>query len=97
MIQDGNYTHASDVWAFAVLGWELYTAFATGQEFKEYSVPYCNHAAEEVCLLKTLRSHLAGGFDQFFSLCSCLNLVVPRWLFSNLMILETVKWEYDVP
>lgn len=75
MIQDGNYTHASDVWAFAVLGWELYTAFATGQEFKEYSVPYCNHAAEEVCLLKTLRSHLAGGFDQFFSLCSCLNLV----------------------
>lgn len=67
MIQDGNYTHASDVWAFAVLGWELYTAFATGQEFKEYSVPYCNHAAEEVCLLKTLRSRLAGGFDQFFS------------------------------
>lgn len=83
MIQDGNYTHASDVWAFAVLGWELYTAFATGQEFKEYSVPYCNHAAEEVCLLKTLRSHLAGGFDQFF-----LTLFVSKFSCPSLVILQ---------
>ena len=83
MIQDGNYTHASDVWAFAVLGWELYTAFATGQEHKEYSVPYCNHAAEEVCLLKTLRSLQAGGFDQFF-----LTLFVSKFSCPSLVILE---------
>ena len=55
MIQDNNYSHASDVWAFAVLAWELYTAFATGQEHRDYSIPYHSHAAEEVCSLKKLR------------------------------------------
>lgn len=48
VIQDNNYSHASDVWAFAVLAWELYTAFATGQEHRDYSIPYRSHAAEEV-------------------------------------------------
>ncbi len=53
MILENNYSHASDVWAFGILAWELYTAFATGQEAEEgrpYSVPYYNLVADEVCV-----------------------------------------------
>ena len=54
MILENNYSHASDVWAFGILAWELYTAFATGQEHRDYSVPYWNLVAEEVSTLKIL-------------------------------------------
>ena len=40
MILDGRYTHASDVWAFGILAYELYKSYTTGQEGREVSVPY---------------------------------------------------------
>lgn len=40
MISDGRFTHASDVWAFGIVAWELYESFKTGQENRELSVPY---------------------------------------------------------
>lgn len=51
VILENNYSHASDVWAFGILAWELYTAFATGQEGRSYSVPYCNLVDDEVCVV----------------------------------------------
>ena len=53
MILENNYSHASDVWAFGILAWELYTAFATGQERKGYSIPYCGLAIDEVGIITT--------------------------------------------
>ena len=40
VILDGQYTHGSDVWAFGILAWELYTSFAVGQQKRQFSVPY---------------------------------------------------------
>jgi len=40
VILDGHYTHASDVWAFGILAWELYTSFNTGQDWRQCSLPY---------------------------------------------------------
>ena len=40
MILDGHYTHASDVWSFAVLAWELYKSLACGQKNQTCSIPY---------------------------------------------------------
>ena len=40
MISDGLYTHASDVWAFAILAWELYASYSAGQERRDLSMPY---------------------------------------------------------
>lgn len=48
MILDGHYTHASDVWAFGILAWELYTSFITGQDGREFSVPFCDLEKHEV-------------------------------------------------
>ncbi|XP_078353413.1 uncharacterized protein LOC144638109 isoform X2 [Oculina patagonica] len=48
VILENNYSHASDVWAFGILAWELYTAFATCQEGTPYSVPYYNLVADEI-------------------------------------------------
>lgn len=53
MILENNFSHASDVWAFGILAWELYTAFATGQEEKGYSVPYCDLVVDEVSIITT--------------------------------------------
>lgn len=47
-MSDGLYTHASDVWAFGILAWELYTSFTKGQDRRELSVPYCDLNKEEV-------------------------------------------------
>ncbi|KAJ7356110.1 ptk6 protein tyrosine kinase [Desmophyllum pertusum] len=40
VILDGHYTHASDVWAFGILAWELYKSFSTGQDGRPVSVPF---------------------------------------------------------
>jgi len=48
VILDGHYTHASDVWAFGILAWELYTSIVTGQGGRDSSVPFCNLENDEV-------------------------------------------------
>jgi len=42
LILDGHYTHASDVWAFGILAWELYTSYNTGPDNtgRQCLVPY---------------------------------------------------------
>ena len=37
---DGYYTHASDVWAFGILAWELYQSFQQGENNPLFSTPY---------------------------------------------------------
>lgn len=37
---DGYYSHASDVWAFAILAWELYQSFQHGKNNQQFSIPY---------------------------------------------------------
>ena len=51
VILENNYSHASDVWSFGILAWELYSAFATGQESKGYSLPYCDFAIDQVGII----------------------------------------------
>ena len=48
VILDGHYTHASDVWAFGILAWELYTSFTSGQDGRDLSVPFFDLKKEEV-------------------------------------------------
>ena len=48
VILDGHYTHASDVWAFGILAWELYTSFTTEQNGRDLSVPFFNLEKHEV-------------------------------------------------
>ena len=45
MILDGHYTHASDIWAFGILAWELYTSFKAGRHL---SVPFFDLGKHEV-------------------------------------------------
>ncbi|XP_068676830.1 uncharacterized protein [Montipora foliosa] len=40
VIMDGYYSHASDVWAFGILSWELYASYQYGQEEQQFSRPY---------------------------------------------------------
>jgi len=51
------------VWAFGILAWELYTAFATGQERKGYSVPYCDLVIDEVGNNVTREGHKMSESD----------------------------------
>jgi len=48
VILDGHYTHASDVWAFGILAWELYTCYSGGQDRRELAVPYNGLYKDEV-------------------------------------------------
>lgn len=50
LILDGLYTHASDVWAFGILAWELYASYETGQEKRRLSLPYSSLKNEQVIL-----------------------------------------------
>lgn len=48
VILDGHYTHGSDVWAFGILAWELYTSFKAGVDERNVSVPFFELEEHEV-------------------------------------------------
>ena len=48
IISDVLYTHASDVWAFGILAWELYAYYENGQEQRHLSLPYFSLKNEQV-------------------------------------------------
>ena len=54
MISDGHYSHASDIWAFGIVAWELYTSYANGQDRRDFSVPYYGLYDDEVNPKSTL-------------------------------------------
>ncbi|KAL9950624.1 hypothetical protein ACROYT_G043149 [Oculina patagonica] len=55
VISASRYSHASDVWAFGILAWELYTAFAVGQNDRIISLPYYNIKTDKLSLYKHMR------------------------------------------
>ena len=48
MISKGRYSHASDVWSFGVLAWELFAAFSSGENLPERRFPYHDLSNQEV-------------------------------------------------
>lgn len=51
VISANRYSHASDVWAFGILSWELYTAFDVGHKDRMISLPYYNIKPDKVNML----------------------------------------------
>ncbi|XP_068675220.1 uncharacterized protein [Montipora foliosa] len=45
---DGYYSHASDVWAFGILAWELYASYQYGQEERQFAIPYHSLDNDEI-------------------------------------------------
>jgi len=48
VITQGRYSHASDVWSFGVVAWELYAALTNGARFRERTLPYFHISNDEV-------------------------------------------------
>ena len=51
----GRYSHASDVWSFGVLAWELFAAFYDSNIMPRQTIPYYNHTNDEVTPCKILK------------------------------------------
>lgn len=58
MILQGHYSHASDVWSFGVVSWELYEALTIGVRSRERTLPYFNITNDKVI------PYLYKGFQQ---------------------------------
>jgi len=57
VILENHYSHASDVWAFGILAWELYTSFAVGQSDIRASLPYHSIGSDKVNMSHAKLTH----------------------------------------
>jgi len=57
VILENHYSHASDVWAFGILAWELYSSFAVGRNDVRASLPYHSIGSDEVNMSHAKLTH----------------------------------------